>query len=232
MKYKVNCGGANKFYGIKEEYNAGETVSLKIPFVTDTDTTVKSDDVKLINVTGDSRYYEYEFVMPEKDVNITVKNTGSMMNAINPRLRDEPVAMGSMMMGMMNNPFAVKKPGAFRVYCNMLNSMLGMDDCYLPNDMVVFSFLRATDTSYQIKSDDVEITWDDSAGGYIRGSFIMPGHDVNISISSRNIMNMSDGQKETKNSDVAEGEMQVCPCCNEISNPTAKFCSNCGAALK
>lgn len=232
MKYRVNCGGANKLYGIKEKYNAGEIVRLKIPFMTDTNTYVKSVDVHLTNVTSDSRYYEYEFVMPEKDVNIAVENSGSMMNVINPNLPNEPVSMSNIMTGMMNNTFVNKKSNGHRVYCNMPNSLIGMDDYYLPNVVVRFSFIKATDTSYHIVSDDVDISYDDSAYGYIRGIFIMPDHDVNINISSSNIMTMPFQQQVEDEKKVADGVPKVCPCCNETNKSTAKFCFNCGAVLK
>ena len=62
----------------EEKYNAGEIVRLKIPFTTDTNTYVKSDDVHLTNVTSDSRYYEYEFVKVSD--NFTPYNYQDLLN--------------------------------------------------------------------------------------------------------------------------------------------------------
>lgn len=95
MKYKVNIDGNNKFYGLDREFfEEGERVDFQVVFMTDTSTSVRTDDVNLIQDPFD-RCYHYHFIMPNHDVNVTV--TMKSMMAYEPL---EPLPFGMMGMNM------------------------------------------------------------------------------------------------------------------------------------
>ena len=93
--FKVLVNGRQSEFFCKGEYEAGDTVELRIPLMTDVSTRVTSDDVDLgrSEVVGGSLFYR--FVMPEHDVDVSFTHYGGMM-------RDPTVkpAMGMMGMGM------------------------------------------------------------------------------------------------------------------------------------
>lgn len=62
---------------IKEYYNAGDTVKIMIKFLSDSKIDVQVDGQFLdVKETKDFEYYEYEFIMSEKDVEIIILYNG------------------------------------------------------------------------------------------------------------------------------------------------------------
>ena len=91
--FKVLVNGRQSEFFCKGEYEAGDTVELRIPLMTDVNTRVTSDDVDLgrSEVVGGSLVYR--FVMPEHDVDVSFTHYGGMM-------RDPTVKPAMGMMGM------------------------------------------------------------------------------------------------------------------------------------
>lgn len=79
MKHKVNIGKYYSFYGLdSDEFEEGEYVEFTVPRVTDSSTSVTSDDVVLQQKDSGGSGYKYGFIMPGKDVTIDVSIKGDM----------------------------------------------------------------------------------------------------------------------------------------------------------
>lgn len=81
MRHKLQIGGNNAFHGVtRTEFEEGEEIVFRVPFLTDCSTSVTSDDVRLERVYDSSTYDDiFRIVMPEHDVNINISSVSNMM---------------------------------------------------------------------------------------------------------------------------------------------------------
>lgn len=84
-------------FNVKPRYRAGETVKLSIPFVTDVSTSITCDSTDIGKSTFSDGCYQYEFIMPPHDVNVTYKTYGNMMRM--------PTAAGALSFAEMSGAF-------------------------------------------------------------------------------------------------------------------------------
>ncbi|MCQ2555031.1 MAG: zinc-ribbon domain-containing protein [Clostridia bacterium] len=79
MKYYVYVNGRKDFFDLTgEPYEPGTEVQIRIPFLTDVSTYVRSEEVCLKNLGCENGSYRYSFIMPECDVNIDVTHKSLM----------------------------------------------------------------------------------------------------------------------------------------------------------
>lgn len=129
------------------------------------------------------------------------------------------------------------------------NGLYGLADKYPAGIALEFRVPLPTDTDTTVASDDVDLL-KDYEGWELRCRFIMPAHDVSITISQRNTMTMNVppgtsfvgmtgiltdvpcwGAMPTPPSADEDLPEVVCPFCG---NPTKAphFCPECGGILK
>lgn len=80
MKYKVKIGRYNKFYGLKKDtYKVGDKVTFYIMVASDMNYYVTSNEVK-INIEDSDEYSKvyYSFIMPNKDVYVSIETKNDM----------------------------------------------------------------------------------------------------------------------------------------------------------
>lgn len=122
MKHKLKIGYDNFYYGVnRTEFEEGEIIEFTVPFVTDVNTTVSSEEVILKRIDTDNRGYSYCFSMPACDVTIDISHTGNMTMQGTPVMgsMSDLMAMGGMMaMNMMNGSVGgAQVSGIKRKFC-------------------------------------------------------------------------------------------------------------------
>lgn len=108
MKYKVNIDNNNKLHGLTRElFEEGEEVVFFVPFVTDVDTYVTSQDVRIESLHSENSQRKYGFIMPAHDVTVDVSFRGGMTCIHQPQ--GMPL-MGMMGMGTMSMQQIMPQP--------------------------------------------------------------------------------------------------------------------------
>ena len=86
MKYTVKIGRDNNLYGLEKDlFEAGETVEFWFMVASDTDYAVTSEQVKLIPGKVDNGAWHWSFIMPERDVVVSISSRNTMTALPDPK---------------------------------------------------------------------------------------------------------------------------------------------------
>ncbi len=82
--YRVDINGNNEVHGLKRSmFNPGEKVEFTVYYASDANTTVSSEDVELERGEVGFGMGTYRFIMPQKDVHVSIRISGSDMMCLN-----------------------------------------------------------------------------------------------------------------------------------------------------
>ena len=82
--YRVDINGNNEVYGLKRRmFNPGEKVEFTVYYASDANTTVSSEDVELERGGTGFGMGTYSFIMPEKDVHVSIRTSGYDIMCLN-----------------------------------------------------------------------------------------------------------------------------------------------------